>query len=111
MPTLARRCPAAGCPNLTAGGRCPIHAAEAEKVRGNRHKRGYDAEYVRARDAAVATATHCAKCGTAFTPDNPATGGHIKDRRRGGTTKDGIQAECRRCNLGWAAPTPQGDTP
>jgi hypothetical protein len=36
-----------------------------------------------------------------FTADNPATGGHVISIRDGGTTADGIKAECARCNYGW----------
>lgn len=96
-----RVCPAPGCGELTEGGRCAEHRREADLARGTKQSRGYDADYDRARAAALASATHCSKCGGQFTAENPATGGHVKDIRAGGSTKDGIQAECRRCNLGW----------
>ncbi|MFG3228125.1 holin [Kitasatospora sp. NPDC048194] len=43
---MARRraltvCTVAGCPELTTGGRCPDHQAQAEQARGTRTQRGY----------------------------------------------------------------------
>jgi hypothetical protein len=73
----------------------------ADRARGNPEARGYDREYRAARDRAKVGATHCVTCGEAFTEDNPATGGHVKAIRDGGTTADGIEAQCRRCNYGW----------
>ena len=99
------RCPL--CKRLHSGtGRCPDCASTADRARGTRQQRGLDADYDRARAAALATATHCATCGERFTEHNPATGGHAKDRRDGGTTADGIVAQCRRCNYGWRRATP-----
>lgn len=95
-------CQTARCAEqATFRGRCKAHAAEVDRERGTRQQRGLGADYKRARTIALANATRCATCQLLFTPDNPATGGHIKARRLGGTTADGIQAECRRCNMGW----------
>lgn len=95
--------PCIDCDRLTArpDSRCYNCATARELARGRRQTRGYDATYARARAKALAGATHCRTCGTRFTPDNPATGGHALARRHGGTTADGIVAECRRCNYGW----------
>lgn len=41
MPKGMGVCPTAGCPNLTAGGRCPTCTAEAEQRRGSAASRGY----------------------------------------------------------------------
>jgi hypothetical protein len=91
------------CSRLTdrTDSRCPACAAARERARGTRQQRGLGSDYDRAREQALTGATHCATCGQAFTLDNPATGGHVKARRHGGTTADGIKPECRRCNYGW----------
>lgn len=96
-----RVCPEVGCPALTDGGRCVDHRRQYEKQRGRRQERGYDSQHDRARRAALANATRCTTCHEPFTADNPATAGHAKAIRDGGTTADGIHAECRRCNYGW----------
>lgn len=97
-----RACSTPGCGELHEGtGRCPACRREADARRGTRQSRGYDADYDRARAAAVAVATVCVTCKEPFAEDNPATGGHVKAVREGGTTADGIEAECRRCNYGW----------
>jgi hypothetical protein len=95
--------PCLDCQRLTdrSDSRCPACARAKELRRGRRQQRGLGADYVRARDQALAGATHCATCGQPFTDANPATGGHIVARRRGGTTADGIRPECRRCNYGY----------
>lgn len=104
MPTALRKCPAPGCTQLTTGGHCEQHRRNYERARGTFTQRGYDAAYKRARTQALAKATTCWKCGCEFTPDNPATGGHVKDIRAGGTLAHGIKAECRRCNYGRRQP-------
>ncbi|MCG6499450.1 holin [Kitasatospora sp. A2-31] len=38
-------CTVAGCPELTPGGRCPTHQAEAERARGTRTQRGYGQQH------------------------------------------------------------------
>lgn len=102
MPRAMTICSTPGCGTPAATrGQCRAHSAEAERRRGTRQQRGLGADYQRARTIALANATRCATCQQPFTPDNPATGGHVKARRLGGTTADGIQAECRRCNMGW----------
>lgn len=91
-----------GCPHKAHHrGRCPAHARQAEERRGSREQRGYGRAYRDARDAALRGATHCATCGCPFTIDNPATGGHARAQRDGGTLEDGIRPECARCNYGW----------
>jgi hypothetical protein len=90
------------CPTVHGkSGRCPDCRRQADAARGRPAERGYDGDYIRARAAAVTGATHCGTCGEAFAEDNPATGGHVKAIRDGGTVGDGIVAECRRCNYGW----------
>lgn len=102
MPRAGRVCSQPGCPKpATPSGRCQEHTRQADRARGSRQQRGYDAEYERARAAALAGADRCSSCGEAFTVDNPATGGHVKALRHGGTTRHGIAPQCRRCNYGW----------
>lgn len=95
--------PCLGCdqPTSRTDSRCYNCAQQRELNRGRRQQRGYDNAYVQERARVLATATHCAHCGDPFTHNNPATGGHRKAIRHGGTTSDGIRPECRRCNYGW----------
>lgn len=77
---------------------CPTHSDE----RPRRQARGYDREYDAAlKEREYVEATRCMTCGEEFTEDNPKTGGHKRDVRRGGTAADGVGAQCRRCNMGW----------
>jgi hypothetical protein len=86
-----RACSTPGCGELHEGtGRCPACRREADARRGTRQSRGYDADYDRARAAAMAVATVCVTC------KQP-----LKAVREGGTVADGVEAECRRCNYGW----------
>lgn len=107
MPTKpAVRCTNPQCRQLHHGkGRCPTCLARDEQGRDQRRgttdQRGYGWAYQQARAKAVPGQTHCATCGEPFTEDNPATGGHVRDRRAGGTLEHGIKAECRLCNYGW----------
>lgn len=39
-------CPALGCPTLTTGGRCDIHARSADRRRGTARERGYRGAHV-----------------------------------------------------------------
>lgn len=86
---------------VVSGTRCQDCRAKAEQVRGSRHQRGYGNDHYRRGDQAKAGATHCATCGQPFTPSNPATRGHAKDIRTGGTSADGYIAQCLTCNYGW----------
>lgn len=49
MARAKRVCPEPRCPILTDGGRCPAHTREADKARGSRQQRGYNAEHDRLR--------------------------------------------------------------
>ncbi len=82
----------------TKGSRCPACKA----ARDQKHGEAYGGAYTRERDRAVqAAGTHCPRCGRPYTADNPATGGHRVPVREGGSTEDGIEAQCRDCNYGW----------
>jgi 5-methylcytosine-specific restriction protein A len=61
-------CTVPGCPQLTQGGRCAQHRAEAEQARGTARQRGYGAGHektfrpaVLARDP-ICTCTGCNSC-------------------------------------------------
>ena len=96
-----RVCAVPGCPRLQPETKCAEHRREAERARGTRQARGYDAAFERAkRTPEYVNATHCANCGQPFTRDNPKTGGHSVALRDGGKGSE-ILPHCRRCNYGW----------
>ncbi len=59
-------CPSPGCRSLTRGGRCPQHAAQAQRddvaYRGSAASRGYGAAWAKARAAHVASHPFCEQC-------------------------------------------------
>lgn len=80
------------------GSRCPA----CEQRKRAAHDAAYGPDYQRARAEAVANAgERCPNCGQPYTESNPPTGGHRVPVREGGTTQDGVVAQCRRCNYGW----------
>lgn len=88
MPNVLRKCTFPGCPRTGAGGRCPEHAAQAERVRGSRQERGYDREHDRLRawwqarmDAGVPV--FCWRCRERIDPFEPWDLGHEGGRHRG----------------------------
>lgn len=101
MPRARRVCREHGCHETTTSTRCAECQRKYEAQRGSAAKRGYGHAHRKATARAKAKVTHCARCGLPFTADNPATGGHIKAVRNGGSVHDGIEAQCRRCNYGW----------
>ncbi len=101
MPRALHVCKAKGCTELVSTARCETHAREYEAQRGSSARRGYGHAYRKATSRATRNATHCSSCGEPFTENNPATGGHVRAIRNGGSTRDGIVAQCRRCNYGW----------
>lgn len=68
-----RVCPTPGCPNLTAGGRCPTCQAKADKIRGSRQQRGYDRahETTRRRLLPHAYGRPCPLCHEPMLPGQP----------------------------------------
>lgn len=101
MPRAQRICIEPGCSTPCSSTRCPTHAREYEAKRGTNKERGYDYRFRKASKQAKANATHCDECGRPFTASNPATGGHRRAVRNGGSTDEGIVAQCRECNYGW----------
>ena len=80
-----RVCSQPGCHILVdagaRGGRCPACQRDADRARGTRQERGYDAahdrlraEYQRHMDAGEAFT--CARCGKPLRPDEPWDLGH-----------------------------------
>ena len=67
MPRALRPCQTPDCPELVPAGtrRCRECTAKAERIRGTRQQRGYDATHDRARRRAARTVvgTPCARCG------------------------------------------------
>lgn len=80
---------------------CTPCSRRRARARGTTTQRGYGHAYQKAAEVAKKNATHCPECGAAFTPNNPATGGHVTALREGGSLSDGIVAQCRSCNYGW----------
>jgi hypothetical protein len=101
------------CGKLSPNTRCETHRKQHDNTRyarrGTSTQRGYGHAYRVRRAEMVKTATHCAKCGQPFTPDNPPTGGHVDDlrslprhlRRASAATAE-LQPEHQRCNYGWS---------
>lgn len=105
--------PCLDCGTLSPNGRCPPCRTAHENLRYSRRgtttERGYGHAYRARRTTVLADATHCARCGAAFTDDNPATSGHVDDLRdipldqRAATAAVAeLMPECARCNYGWA---------
>src|SRR4051794_23156506 len=105
MPRAKRVCRTPGCAEVTDSTFCAEHALEnarnQKSRRGTTTQQGYGWNYQKERKRALANQSYCAVCGEPFTTSNPATGGHRRALRNGGTTSDGIEAQCRRCNYGW----------
>lgn len=81
MPTARRKCTFPGCGRTTTGGRCPEHAALAERVRGSRQDRGYDQHHEQIRvwwqrclDAGLAVV--CWRCQQRIDPGESFDLGH-----------------------------------
>jgi hypothetical protein len=80
-------CAEPGCPTLTRGSRCTVHARVVEQKRGTRQLRGYDAAHDRLRaEWAPRVATgrvRCGKpeCGRLIGAREPWDLGHTEDRR------------------------------
>lgn len=101
MPRAMRVCCEPECGEVTTLTRCAACQREHEAQRGSATRRGYGHKHRKAASKAKASATECARCSQPFTRDNPATGGTFKAVRNGGSARDGIEAQCRRCNYGW----------
>ena len=104
MARAAHVCPGFGkdhCTEVVRSPRCPTHTRAIEAARRSASARGYGHRYRLATAEATEGATHCPRCGSEFTSDNPATGGHLTPLREGGTRDGRIEAQCRRCNYGW----------
>jgi 5-methylcytosine-specific restriction endonuclease McrA len=88
-----------GCGERSRGPRCAEHEREHDaKRRPNAYRRGYNAEYAKARQLLKGWATFCHYCGGAFTKADPMTAGHVVPVSRGGTVADGLFPAHRSCN-------------
>ena len=81
MPRAATICREPGCPAVaTQRGHCTDHAREADRKRGTRQQRGYDAahEQLRRAFAPKVKAGHvkCRRCRELIAPDEPWDLGH-----------------------------------
>jgi hypothetical protein len=88
MTRAKRVCREDGCGEPTTSIRCTACQRKYEAERRSAAQRGYGHAHRKAtaKAKAKANATHCTRCGTPFTPDNPATGGHRVAVRHGGTS-------------------------
>lgn len=104
--------PCLDCGALSEGTRCePCRIAKDNTRyarRGSTTNRGYGSAYQQRRPQVLKGATHCRTCGEGFTPDNPATAGHIEDlrdlpreQRRVSAATAALMPQCARCNYGW----------
>jgi hypothetical protein len=77
-------CAETGCPELVDGTRCPTHTRTADRRRGTRQQRGYDAAHDRLRAKwarKVATGQiNCARCGKRISPLEEWHLDHTDDR-------------------------------
>lgn len=97
MARAMKICAKPGCPAVTAGRLCPTHAREADKARGSREARGYDAAHRNLRQAlALQVATGTVRCARCHEYIKPGTAWHLDhtDDRSGY-----LGASCARCNL------------
>ena len=62
MPRAKRVCSTPRCPEVTTGGRCPAHRAQAEQARGTAAQRGYGNRHREAFRAAVLTRQSLCVC-------------------------------------------------
>ncbi len=104
--------PCLDCGALSPGSRCePCRLAKNNARyarRGTSTERGYGSAYRTRRAQTLQGATHCATCGSEFTEDNPATGGHVqdlralpRDQRRASAGTADLMPQCATCNYGW----------
>lgn len=86
MPKAPTICKASPCGRPASyRGHCPAHAAQAERQRGTRQQRGYDAAHDRLRAhhaprVAAGTIT-CWRCGQPISPTEPWDLGHDDHNR------------------------------
>jgi hypothetical protein len=78
-------CPTPGCPKLTQSGKCAACRKQAERNRGTRQQRGYDAAHDRERRrwTPIVARGHvqCARCHKLIQPGDTWDLDHTEDRR------------------------------
>lgn len=85
MPRAKRVCKRKGCPTLIDhAGYCTTHDRQADKERGRRQARGYDAAHERLRrhwaPMVAMGAVQCARCSRPILPGQPWALDHTDDR-------------------------------
>lgn len=79
-----RVCIEPGCPELVDVGPCATHAAQRERARGTRQRRGYGAAHDRLKrhwaPKVAAGRVNCWRCGARISPLEPWDLGHLDDR-------------------------------
>lgn len=106
MPRAPTICRIPGCPTIaSARGLCPTHATEAERARGTKQQRGYDAAHdaLRRRWAprVARGAVMCWRCGEHIGRGEAWDLGHDDDDRR--ITRGPEHPTCNRAAGGRAA--------
>jgi len=107
MPTRAPRpCNHTGCPKVSNGRYCddhkPLHKHnwQSDKVRGNRHQRGYGREWERRRKVVLNRDSYlCQPCEKQDKVSPANTVDHIVSKDNGGTDDyDNLQSICDACH-------------
>lgn len=97
---MYRVCPVPGCPAITQGGYCEMHARQRRafygEYRPDRNARGYDSRWRRTRARFLARHRICERCG------KPATEAHHRDGKgplgpRGHDPLN-LEALCKSCH-------------
>jgi hypothetical protein len=104
--------PCLDCGELSPNTRCDVHQRMHDNARyakrGSTTQRGYGSAYQQRRPQVLQDATHCRTCKREFTPDNPATAGHVRDlrdlpreQRQASAATAELMPQCAACNYGW----------
>jgi 5-methylcytosine-specific restriction endonuclease McrA len=92
-----------GCGRLKEQSPCVGCSGEYQRRRdarrGNSSQRGYGYAHRRNSAHVGVGSTHCPRCGSTYTHDNPMTRDHIIPKSKGGmNNKENYQELCRTCN-------------
>ncbi len=102
-----RPCLEPGCPTLTSRSRCAVHERTSTRNHGGvpAARRGYDAEYRRARAEAIAAQPWCSECGSSFN----LTADHVVPLSQGGDPHGLLRVLCKACNSAQGARLAAGE--